>query len=466
MRKIDGPNQLIPLDSTSEMILVWERDGFPQMNWSAFSFKGSCDIAALQIALQNQLDLRPIFHSHLVVQTRGFFQTYQWRLVDEPCPLEVTDLRDMGKQPDDMEQWIQQTMTPFINRNQHDLAQAYPVRFLLLLLPDNVGFFVMVWHHAATDGGGLYDFLRDLFSEYHRLVTGKDAEWAHVSGLHAQAGKILEVRPPRRGYFFKEAIHQLIQYRAHGPAQMISSSSTSSGRNIIRYCFDDPLLQKALRERARHDGGTISDLCLAAAKLALQEWNEDRGKPPQVMNHWLAVNQRLRQAKMQTSTQSNPLIAVNIPSMPEDRKDPQALLRYVIDYRTRVLDGGFDVALHRLTKGLIQAGRIMPIRIRYPVLRLLMDHKISFLLSNIGVVWPRIENGKPTGETAIRHIGDMELLDVHTSVGATFNNPMGLIVRTFLGRLCFMFTVSRHRVSDADAQGFTRLVVDKVMRYL
>ena len=325
---------------------------------------------------------------------------------------------------------------------------------------------MVVWHHAATDAGGLFDFLRDLFSEYHRLVKGKDPEWASVPGLHAQAGKIEEIQPPRWGSFFKEAITQMIKYPVHGSAQVISSPSASSGRNMIRYYFDDPVLQKALRERARRDGGTFSDLCLAAAKLALQEWNEGRGKPPQVMHHWLAVNQRLRQARTQTSTQNNPLIAIDIPSLPADRKDAQALLRHVISHRVRMLDGGFDVALHRLATGMMRAGRIMPISIRYPAVRLIMDHKLSFFLSNVGVIWPRIENGKPTGETAIRCIGDMELVDIHSSIGSTFNNPIGLVLRTFLGRLCFRFNIGRHRISDGDAQAFTRLVVDKVMSYL
>ena len=466
MENLHARNRCIPLDPTSETFLAWERDGFPQTDWTALSFKGSCDIAALQTALQNALRLRPVFQSHLVVQPSAFLQTYAWRIADVPCPLEVSDLRDTEKGPDDVEQWIQQRLAPTFQRNRHDLATAYPVRFILLLLPENFGFFVVVRHHAAIDGGGQFDFLRDLFGAYHRLVKGKDPEWAGVPGLHAQAGKIEAVRPPRWGSFFKEAITQIRKYPPHDAAQVISSPSASSGRTMIRYCFDDPVLQKALRERARRDGGTFSDLCIAAAKLALQEWNEGRGKPPQVMHHWLAVNQRLRQARAQTGTQNNPLIAVDIPSLPADREDPQALLRHVINHRVRLLDGGYDVALQRLANGMMRATRILPISIRYPVVRLFMDHKLSFFLSNFGVIWPRIENGKPTGETAIRCIGDMELVDVHSSIGTTFNNPIALILRTFLGRLCFRFAIGRHRISDGDAQAFTRLVVDKVMNYL
>ena len=198
-------HRFVPLDPTSEILLAWERDGFPQTAWSAFSFKGPCDVAALQTALQNKLSLRPVFQSHLAARPT-FLQTYQWRIADDPCPLEVTDLRDTEKRPDDMEQWIEQRLAPTLKRNWRDLATAYPVRFILLLLPENYGFFVIVWHHAAIDGGGLYDFLRDLFSEYHRLVKG-GSDRATVAGLHAQAGEHRGGSTAALGKFFQGSHH-------------------------------------------------------------------------------------------------------------------------------------------------------------------------------------------------------------------------------------------------------------------
>lgn len=459
-------NRFIPLDSTSEIIRTWERDGFPQTDWTAFSFQGSCDIPAFEAALKKTLPVRPFFQSHLIVRSRFLLQSCYWQPMEEPCQLEVNDLRHMEKRPADIEQWLQETLSPALNRMAVDLAQVYPVRFLLILLPESSGVFAIVWHHTATDGGGLYDFLRTLFAEYHRLITGSNPDWADVAGLHAQAGNVSEIRPPRWNNFFREAITQIVKYPPHKTAQPASSPSHSRGRKIIRHYFDDPVLQKALRERARQDGGTVSDLCIAAAKLALQDWNESRGKPSEVMYHGLAVNQRLRQPVSLTAVQTNPLIAIGIPSRPEDRKDPQTLLHYVVHHRRRMLDTGYDVALHRLTQGMMRYARLLPISMRYPALRLVMDHPISFFLSNVGIVWPRIENGKPTGETAIRQIGAMELLDVHTSIGTTFNNPIGLILRTFMGRLCFTFTIGRHRITDEDALAFTRLVIDKVIRYL
>ncbi len=460
------PQQLIPLDPTAEIFLVWERDGYPSTGWTAYHFQGSCDTAALQTALQTTLHLQPVFTSHLVVQTRGLLQACCWKPTNEPCPLEVSDLRHLEKKPDDMDQWAQQNLAPYLQKYRQDLTHTFPMRFLLFLFPENSGLFVVAWHHSAMDGGGLYDFLREMLSEYHRLVKGCLPEWSSVAAMHAQVGMVVDVQPPRWRPFLKETFAQMIHYPLLKSTQLISSPGASSGRKMIRYYYDDPRMQKALRDRARRDGGTVSDLCLAAAKLALQEWNENHGRPPEIMHHLLTVNQRTRQAASRIANQTAPITGILIPSRPEERKDPQALLRHVIRYRRRVLDEGFDVAMQRLSSMTIKAGRILPVNIRYQVLRPLMDYRISFSLSNVGVVWPRIENGKPTGQTAIYQIGDMEILDIHASIGNTDGNPLAMTLRTFRERLSFIFSVSLNRISEEDAQAFCKQVVTRVMSYL
>ncbi|MRR15230.1 MAG: hypothetical protein EG826_02110 [Deltaproteobacteria bacterium] len=466
MNKSTTHRQLIPLNPSAEIFMIWERDGFPSTGWTAFPFQGSCDVAAFETALRNTLPLFPVFSSRLVIATHGLLQKCCWEPADELCPLCVTDLRHLEKKPDDMEAWIQPMLNPFLDRYRYDLMQGFPLRFFLFLLPENSGFFAVAWHHCATDGGGLYDFLRELFSAYHGLVTGARPSWASVAAIHSQTAPTADVRPMRLGPLIKKILEQSIRYPIFRSTQIIGSPDAEAGRKMIRYYDDDPLVQKALRDRARLRGGTVSDLCLAAAKLAMQEWNANHGHPPNIMHHLLTVNQRPRQVENEAAGHSVPLSAVIIPSRPEHRRDPQALLDHVIGYRKRMTDAGFDLALERLSRTLMEAGRILPVGIRYRVLRPLLDYKISLSLSNIGVVWPKVEKGKLTGETAIYRIGNMELLDIYTSLGVTYNNPLTMTLRTFRGRLSFLFSVSRHRISDAEAQTFTGLVMDKVKGYL
>ena len=97
---------------------------------------------------------------------------------------------------------------------------------------------------------------------------------------------------------------------------------------------------------------------------------------------------------------------------------------------------------------------------------LLHTSKGSFFLTNLGVAWPKIVNGKPTGESAIQHVGDMELVDVIGSVGTTEKNPLALVMRTLHGKMCLGFATGRNVISDQDARDFPKLVIDKALRFL
>lgn len=108
----------------------------------------------------------------------------------------------------------------------------------------------------------------------------------------------------------------------------------------------------------------------------------------------------------------------------------------------------------------------MPLNVRYGLLRAAFQMRISYYLTNLGVVWPRMEGDKPTGETAIRTVGGLDLTDIHTSVGTARKNSNALLLRTFLDRLYLVFFVGRHQVADRDAEEFSALVVQKMLGYL
>ena len=205
---------------------------------------------------------------------------------------------------------------------------------------------------------------------------------------------------------------------------------------------------------------------MAASKLALDEFNSSRGTPPDVLYHCMAVNQRLRRPPSELAGQGNPVSVIGIPSNREDRKDPQALLRHVVACKQRKLAQGRDVVLGRVARDIMLASRVVPLSLRHRFLRAVAETKISFYVTNLGVVWPRIENGRPTGETIIRSVGGMDLLDIHTSVGTGKKNANAMFLRTFLDRLYLVFFVGRHKVEDRDADEFSALVVRKLLGYL
>ena len=455
----------VQLDVPSEGLLVWEHAGFTQTEYGAYSFVGKCDPEAMKQAVLEAQVARPNFHSNLVVVRSGLFYTHTWIVRDEPNTLEVHDYRDMAEPPVDNEAWIHQQMEHEVD-HVHDLTREYPARFVLFLLPGDKCIFVLSFHHVAADGAGFYDFLKSIFRAYHRKVTGAEPEWADAAIMHSIAGDVAPIKAISTWDFIKYDYKERQKYPFRQAVQMASGPDAKPGRNMVRYIMEDPATCLALRDRARREGGTVSDLALAASKLAIDEWNAGRNAPHEIMWHGLAVNQRLRRSAVETKGQGNPMSAVSIASNSYDRRDPSALLRMVIAMRKYKMEQGHDIALGRVSRAILTFGRYLPMSVRYNVIRHLMDMKITFFVTNLGVVWPKMVNGRPTGQTAITRVGEMELVDIHSNVGSTAKNPMGLILRTFRGRLYLIFAVGRHGVTDQDARDFSKLVVGKVLAYL
>jgi hypothetical protein len=453
------------LDSPSEALLIMESEGYSNSNFGAFSLCGPCDVQAFDQALREAQADFPNFHANLVPCRQGLWTVWGWRRQAGPVPLEVHDLTSLPEAPADMEAWIQAEMTPWVQQVQN-LQRTNPVRLHLYLFPGERQMFVFQYNHVATDGGGFYNFLAAALRIYHRLVTGREPDWAGVSAMHAQAGAAQPITPIPFGRFLREMFGELRKYPPWRIVQLASRPTPPSSRKVVRCVIDDPALQKAWRDRARRDGGSVADLFLAASKLALDAFNEARGADHEIMLHGLAVNQRLRQRPEESAGQTNSLGGIGISSNAADRRDPAVLLQRVIAERKRKLDSGYDFLIGATGRWVSAVGRILPLAIRGRALRPLIDMRLSFVVTNLGVVWPRMENGRPTGETAICEAGRMRLLDVHNSTGSPRGSGGTLILRTFLDRLYLVFSFGRDKATDEDARAYARLVLDHAQRYL
>ncbi|MDP8254715.1 MAG: condensation domain-containing protein [Candidatus Alcyoniella australis] len=453
------------LDVPSETIYAWEQEGFTKTNYACFHFQGPCDVEALDSALAQAQSAWPNFHANLIPTRFGLYRRLAWHVREQPAKLEVRDFTALENPPEDMEAWIHPQMLPEVD-HLLDLQQEYPVKFILFLLPRQQCCLAMVVHHVVTDGGGVFDFMRDLFGIYHQMIKGSAPDWAQVSGMHSQAGAVTPVVPVSGWRFVRDLLAEWRKYPMWQAVRVASDPGGGHGRNMIRHIISDQDLQKALRERARREGGTLSDLVMAASKLAIQEFNGSRNAPSEIMYHGLAVNQRLRVAQSDAAILGNPMSVITIPSNSADRRDPETLLRYLVACRKRKLDAGHDLKISGLSRKLTMICRILPIGIRYQFLRLLVEQKLSYFLTNVGVVWPEMKDGRPTGQTAIKRVGDMELIDIHSSIGATKKTGNALILRTIYGKLYFIFALGKHLISEDDAQEFSSLVVKKTIGYL
>jgi hypothetical protein len=229
---------------------------------------------------------------------------------------------------------------------------------------------------------------------------------------------------------------------------------------MIRRTVADPKLLAALRGRARREGGTLTDLFVAGSMKALEEWNGARGTVPAAMMHALAVNQRRR--AVSEGFQGNPMSMVTVPSREADRRTPDAALAHAVRTRAGKLAAGHDVALIRLAEAIRGPMSYVPPRVRGELTRRFVVRPLSLFITNPGILWPVVADGRVTGGMAITNVGGAEVTGFHLSVGGTEANPLAMILTTFRGALHVDCTVGRHRLTESEARGYLDVVLRRV----
>ncbi len=82
---------------------------------------------------------------------------------------------------------------------------------------------------------------------------------------------------------------------------------------------------------------------------------------------------------------------------------------------------------------------------------MLTSSPITFNLSNVGVVWPKIEGGKATYDSVLLGAGELEIEDMHSCPTFGPKTSLGLVVRMHNRRLYMNFVCDRFRFTNEEA---------------
>ncbi len=445
---------------------MWEQKGFSQTCYCAFILKGNCDPAAFSEAVLKAQETRPEVHSYLRPFKRNVLWLLGWHVSEHKNKLRVRDLRHLKEIPQDLYSWVHNQMLYHTQRIMN-LDHEFPTRFYLFLLPRDINIFVNLGHHVVSDAWRVLEWARDVFSIYHLETTGQVPPWSEVLPLHSDAMPHFRFPVPISKY---RSLLKSMRYAFTPPwyriSQIIGTPGPVGRRIVARRIIDKYGKIEVLRSRARHLGGSVSDLFVSASKRALCQWNREKGKQSDIFLHSLAVNQRPRAFDPNRKSQANLLSKITIPSTIEDRQDPEQLLGYVSSYRRNMMDQGIDISLLKLAGTSIAISRLFPYSIRARLMHPFLDPKTSMLVSNFGIIWPVVEDGQPTGKTAIDHVGRLKLTDIQFNVGTPKNTPLVLILLTCLGKLQMVLSAASNCISEQEAEDFLDLIEEKAFEYL
>jgi hypothetical protein len=455
---------ITPFDPFSEIGLGAENDDYPRVDFTQMQFEGTVDIAALSEAYSEAVNLVPIFCSHFKDERKGLTYFPVWiRNTEVPNSLQIVDCRNMVREPFDPMEFSTEYYALRMRR-RIDLTGEFPFSASLLQIADNKYIFSVVYHHSALDPSKAYLVFTHMLSAYHEKVKGEKPEWADSIGMAAlkRSGGFIKPMPMMK-YLKDQAYITWIKY-GPGVIRHIASEDFRDyrqvkGRHSLRAVIDDPRIIRGLFSRAKRNNATLNDLIFAVARKVLTQWNDEHDTDSDHFRFGLITSLKGRMDLPENAGAG--ISVINLISSRQDGLDIDLLTGLFRDLRIAQLRDGTDIRFYGIVREMVRALRLFPLYIRKRFLHIFsLSSPITFYLSNLGVVWPRFKDGRPTSESAILSAGDFVINDFHSSPSIGRGIGFGMTLRSHNQRLYINFVCDRFRFRKHEAQELAKRLVD------
>ena len=457
------PNFTAPLDHFAEYAMATETDGYPKTDWTQMQFTGPIDYAAFSEAYDDAIDSIPVFSCRLEEKRNGLCYDSNWvAFRDVKNRLIIEDCRHLVTKPYDPMAFS--TLFHSVRtRRRIDLEHEFPMTCYLLRVLDNTHIFSVVYHHSAMDPTKGYKLFTNMLAGYHERVTGKKPDWNQAVGMAglAKAGKFIE--PESKFTFIKDQLSDVLFRNTGGRVGLIANAKTEDyhvvkGRHSLRAVFDDFRIVESLLKRAEGNKATMNDLMFACVRKALAEWNTERDYSADRFRFMLITSMTGRM-KQQSGVGAR-VSGLNFISEEPPKADIDSMMRNFAHIRTDQLRRGVDIHFNETMRTMVRGLRWLPLKKRCGLIgKLLGRINCTFYISNLGTVWPRFENGRPTADSIVTGAGDFVLDDITSSASIARNVGLGLHTRTHNSRFYMNFICDRFRFNWEEAVALRDRVV-------
>lgn len=453
---MNNEKQMVPVDPFSEYAMLCEDDDYPKTDFTQFQFRGKIDHGAMAKAYEEAVLEVPIFHSHMIHGKNGiFFQPYWVPNFEQKNRLIIEDCRHMAKKPFDPMAFSTQ-FYEMHTRRRIDLAREFPFQGYLIQFEDDGYIFSVRYHHSCLDPAKFFVVFNKMLSRYHEMVKGQLPEWANYDGMKglARSDKVIQSIPLSKYmyYQFEDIYFKYPKKKvAHIFSEKILDYHQEKGRHSLRAVIDDPKLLEGITSRVKRHHATVNDLLMACGRKVITHWNREHDVPHEAVRLMLVSSLKGRRDKkiMESGAAIGALgfVSDGHGDLPLD-----SLIEIFRDKRIEMLNNGYDIQLNYLINKFISAYRIFPYPMRRKIsLSMVQNTPITFYVSNVGIMWPKFENGRPTMGSVVVKVGDFVIEDIHSSASITQFMGMGLTTRTHNNRFYMNFVCDRYRFREHEA---------------
>ena len=459
----DGKHRSIDFEAMHETELVFDDERFPRCGYMYFTLEGDVDVDAMARAVHLSTDV-PLLNSLLKCEKRENRHLIYWEPRNDPPPeMSVEDLRDRDNGLD-VREILARRFADDINR-MIVLSQEPPVRTYLMRFDERLWALVFFTHHVMMAAGRLVGVLGDVLSAYHAEVAGGPPDWSGQPRLLPRKRIPGAGGRTKRGSYIRGKSSETLRNRLAPPARLEPDRKPDSGskRTVARLILSESQFSKPYSTVKSH-GATMTDLLVANSMLAIASWNRRFGHHARRIRVGVPVN--LGPYFPEYEEAANHTAAVSIETFPEDRRqEPWVLLEAAKAQREQELLSGIFTKHPESVSKIVGMARRWPYERRAGILRRLMSQRWSLVLYNLGIIYPEVADGRPTGDSYIKRAGDLEVADFDVNFSVLSHIGNGIVAYIFRRRLHLLFSALRGQFSAEEARVFLEMFVESLDKF-
>lgn len=449
------------LDGLSEIMVLSNYPDAKNIMLFGFDLVGSLDIEAMNSALNRVMESFPQFASS-VKQKKV---SGKWYMTWERDPHFNPELRVSQLVEPDRSVPFQRSLLRHLHQSlekEWDLLRVNPTEFHAVRVTEERHTLLALVHHAAADGWTLSWFFHELMACYHRIVTGKNPEWAdqadYPAGIKSQLVE-LKTGNLRDALFLAGSS---LKARTSKPLTPKGSGRQQGpGNHYVKAVLtrEETAGIVAKLSRARIP---FMDVLVGALGTAVDEWNANLNIPRGPISICVTVQMRGRFGNPEAPSNSSSIVLKFAPS---ERTNPEDFSQRVADRRNEQFENLYDAKIVKATETLVDGMRRLPLSARQRIAHSVCHMPvIPLLIAPFGLMWPEIKNGRRTGDSYLRTAGDLEFTEFHAiPYKLGYHCPLILGAYTFRGRLNLQLMSLISHYTSSETERFMDLLVKVIL---
>jgi hypothetical protein len=449
------------LDAISEMLALSSYGNGKNIIFSGLDLKGPMDLQAFHEASRQAASVFPHFMSTIrEIKINGRYHLVRQHSPDLPLPFGVQELKIKDASATLLDN-ILYTLSPRLDRDWN-LFQELPLEMRLIRVSERHHVLATFIHHVAGDVGSIMEFGQVTFANYHELVTGQPPDWKHEPLPVSSSRKRPVEKKQLKGQAWLASVRGTLSGFLNPPAVPLGNGDRG---NDEQYQIKRVLSPKDSRELAGSTGracASLPDRLTAATHLAVDQWNSERGIGPGTLTTSMTVNMRGRYKHLDNPNNS---ALIFLRSLPNERKDLNGFCRILATQRVKRFRAQSDSSYYQSLQRFNNTFRLLPFHLRQRLVSFVMSkHQVSVAITPLGVLWPTLQNGRPSGETFLKKSGALDVTEVHgLGYKLASNTRLLLVVYAFRDQVNLILASSASLFTRQESEEFMDLIMKNLV---